>query len=276
MNRTNTLGTVVLMALLVLTGGAAVAHERDIGEAVNDARLEGQLWASYALNRHLNPFKLDVEVKDGKATVSGEVEESVQRDLAGQIAVGINGIDEVDNRITVVKDGDVRHVPGTAGEFGERIKDATTTATVKSKLLWNRNTEGLAINVSTENGVVTLHGKSDSDASKQLAERLAANTDGVVKVRNELTVAADARRSDGKRTADEVISDTWITSKVKSTLLFSSDVSGTDISVETRDGVVKLEGTVDSDAEKALAIELVSDIRGVKQVDDRGLRVKSS
>lgn len=276
MNRTNTLGTVVLMALLVLTGGAAVAHERDIGEAVNDARLEGQLWASYALNRHLNPFKLDVEVKDGKATVSGEVEESVQRDLAGQIAVGINGIDEVDNQVTVVKDGDIRHVPGTAGEFGERIKDATTTATVKSKLLWNRNTEGLAINVSTENGVVTLHGKSDSDASKQLAERLAANTDGVVKVRNELTVAADARRSDGKRTADEVISDTWITSKVKSTLLFSSDVSGTDISVETRDGVVKLEGTVDSDAEKALAIELVSDIRGVKQVDDRGLRVKSS
>jgi osmotically-inducible protein OsmY len=276
MNRTNTLGTVVLMALLVLTGGAAVAHERDIGEAVNDARLEGQLWASYALNRHLNPFKLDVEVKDGKATVSGKVEESVQRDLAGQIAVGINGIDEVDNRITVVKDGDIRHVPGTAGEFGERIKDATTTATVKSKLLWNRNTEGLAINVSTENGVVTLHGKSDSDASKQLAERLAANTDGVVKVKNELTVAADARRSDGKRTADEVISDTWITSKVKSTLLFSSDVSGTDISVETRDGVVKLEGTVDSDAEKALAIELVSDIRGVKQVDDRGLRVKSS
>ncbi len=276
MNRTNTLGTVVLMALLVLTGGAAVAHERDIGEAVNDARLEGQLWASYALNRHLNPFKLDVEVKDGKATVSGEVEESVQRDLAGQIAVGINGIDEVDNQVTVVKDGDIRHVPGTAGEFGERIKDATTTATVKSKLLWNRNTEGLAINVSTENGVVTLHGKSDSDASKQLAERLAANTDGVVKVRNELTVAADARSSDGKRTADEVISDTWITSKVKSTLLFSSDVSGTDISVETRDGVVKLEGTVDSDAEKALAIELVSDIRGVKQVDDRGLRVKSS
>jgi hyperosmotically inducible periplasmic protein len=45
--------------------------------------------------------------------------------------------------------------------------------------------------------------------------------------------------------------------------------------VDTRDGVVTLEGEVDSKAEKARAVALARDIRGVKQVDDAALRVAS-
>jgi osmotically-inducible protein OsmY len=274
--RTTTFSILALISVLVMTGGSAIADDRDIGERLNDARLEGQLWASFALNRHLNPFDFSVTVKDGKATISGKVEESVQRDLAGEIALGINGIDQVDNQIEVVRDLDIHREPSTERSFGEQFRDATTTATVKSKLLWNRNTGGLAINVSTENGVVTLDGKTDSDASRQLAERLAKNTEGVVEVKNQLTVSADAPRSDRERGASEAISDTWITSKVKSTLLFSRDVPGTAVSVETRDGVVKLEGTLDSEATKAMVVELTRDIHGVKRVDDSALRVTPS
>jgi osmotically-inducible protein OsmY len=274
--RTTTFSILALISVLVLVSGAALADDRDIGERLNDARLEGQLWASFALNRHLNPFAFSVDVKDGKATISGKVEESVQRDLAGEIALGINGIDQVDNQIEVIRDLDIRREPSAERSFGDRFRDATTTATVKSKLLWNRNTGGLAINVSTENGVVTLDGNTDSDASRQLAERLAKNTEGVVQVKNQLTVAPDTQRSDWEGDAGEAISDTWITSKVKSTLLFSRDVPGTAISVQTRDGVVKLEGTLDSEARKALVIELTRDIHGVKRVDDSALRVASS
>jgi osmotically-inducible protein OsmY len=276
MELARTLRILPLIAALVLGSGVAIAEDRSMGEALNDARLEGQIWATYALNRHLNPFDFSVQVKDGKATISGKVEESVQRDLAEEIALGVTGIDQVDNQIEVVGDRTVRREPGTERSFSDRMSDATTTATVKSKLLWNRNTGGLAIRVSTENGVVTLDGKADSDASRQLAERLAANTEGVERVRNQLTVAADARRSDSDDDASHAISDTWITSKVKSTLLLSRGVSGTAIAVETRDGVVKLEGTVDSAAMKALAVELARDIRGVKRVDDSELRVVSS
>jgi osmotically-inducible protein OsmY len=276
MYQIRTMRIVPVLALFALISSGAIADDdRGMGEAVNDARLEGQLWMSYALNRHLNPFDLEVDVSRGTATVSGKVEESVQRDLAEEIALSINGINRVDNQIEVVRDRDVRRESSAERDFGTRISDATTTATVKSKLLWNRNTEGLAINVSTENSVVTLEGQVDSDASKQLAERLAANTEGVQQVRNRLDVAADAPRADRDRETGMAISDAWITSKVKSTLLFSRNVSGTDISVETHDGVVTLEGRVASDAEKALAVELARDIRGVQRVDDRALRVAS-
>ena len=281
MKLANAIGVMPLVAAFALAGSPAMAEDRSAGEAVNDARLEGQLWASYALNRHLNPFDLEVDVKDGKATLKGEVEESVQRDLAEEIAAGISGIDDVDNRIEVVSDRQVSDQRSEGRSFGDRISDATTTATVKSKLLWNRNTEGLSIEVSTADSVVTLEGQADSDASKQLAERLAENTDGVEKVDNRITVAAQAGTGgamarDSDRDAGDTVSDAWITSKVKSTLLFSSAVSGTDISVETRDGVVTLEGEVGNDAEKALAVELARDIRGVKDVDDSELRVETS
>jgi osmotically-inducible protein OsmY len=277
MNRTNTLRILPLIAALVLAGGHAIAEERDLGEAVHDARLESQLWTIYALNQHLNPFELDIEVRDGTATLGGEVEESVQRDLAEQIALGITGIEQVNNRIEIVPDRSVRAEAGEGRAFGQRVSDATTTATVKSKLLWNRNTDGLDIHVSTEDGVVTLTGNVDSDASRQLAERLTANTEGVEQVQNRLTVAAaDAPRRDGDRTAGEAVSDTWITSKVKFTLMFSRGVHGRDISVETHDGVVKLDGEVRSVAERTMAIDLARGIHGVTRVDDSTLRVEPS
>jgi osmotically-inducible protein OsmY len=278
MNRPNTLRVFPLMAAviaaLILAGCHATADERDMDTVAHDARLETQLWTIYALNRHLNPFKLDIEVRDGKATLDGEVEASVERDLAEQIALGIAGINEVDNRIEVVHDRDVRDEAGEGRAFGQRVSDATTTATVKSKLLWNRNTDGLDINVSTEDGVVTLVGTVDSDASRQLAEHLAANTEGVEQVRNQLTVAADAPRMAATRTAGEAVSDSWITSKVKTTLMFSRGVHGRDISVETRDGVVRLDGVVRSAAERTQAIDLASGIHGVTRVDDTTLRVE--
>lgn len=97
-----------VVVLFALVSGGAIADDRDIGEAAHDARLEGQLWMSYALNRHLNPFDFEVDVSEGTATVSGKVEESVQRDLAEQIALSINGIDRVDDQIEVVRDSALR------------------------------------------------------------------------------------------------------------------------------------------------------------------------
>ena len=46
--------------------------------------------------------------------------------------------------------------------------------------------------------------------------------------------------------------DGWITTKVKSTLLYSSNVDGSDIKVDTKNGVVTLSGKVDTGAERAL------------------------
>lgn len=66
--------------------------------------------------------------------------------------------------------------------------------------------------------------------------------------------------------AEDAVSDTWITSKVKSTFLADSNLSGLDIKVETNQGVVALSGIVASSAERDLAIAKAGEINGVKAV----------
>ncbi len=72
--------------------------------------------------------------------------------------------------------------------------------------------------------------------------------------------------------AQEAVSDTWITSKVKASFLADDSISGLDIKVETNQGVVALSGVVPSDAERDLAVEKAKAIKGVKAVSADGLK----
>lgn len=67
------------------------------------------------------------------------------------------------------------------------------------------------------------------------------------------------------------MSDTWITTKVKSSLLADSDVAGLDVKVETVNGEVRLSGSVDSQAQIERATQIARDIEGVTSVDASGL-----
>lgn len=85
---------------------------------------------------------------------------------------------------------------------------------------------------------------------------------------------ADSAKSAAKE-AEQDIADSWITTKVKSTLMYSSNVDGSDVDVSTSAGVVTLKGKLDSGAERALAIELADNVRGVKSVQSTGLTVQN-
>ena len=61
--------------------------------------------------------------------------------------------------------------------------------------------------------------------------------------------------------------------KVKSTYMYSNNVNGSDIAVTTSAGIVKLTGKMDSGAERALAIELARNVKGVKSVDSSALTI---
>jgi osmotically-inducible protein OsmY len=63
-------------------------------------------------------------------------------------------------------------------------------------------------------------------------------------------------------------SDAWITTKVKTTLLFHRDVSATGTTVYTQDGVVTLQGEASSMAQKELTTEYAQDIDNVKSVNN--------
>ena len=75
-------------------------------------------------------------------------------------------------------------------------------------------------------------------------------------------------------TTGDVIDDSLITTKVKSSFVGDSTVSALDISVETKQGVVNLTGLVNSEAERQRAVQIARETSGVKQVDARNLIVK--
>ena len=244
-------------------------NQKTVSQETIEARQESQIWTTFALNPYLSANDIKVSVREGKATLTGNVADDVNKDLARQIALGVKGIKAVDNNIEVPTN---YMAPAQSAErgFGEVVDDATITATVKSKMLWSRYVEGIKANVDTTRGKVTLTGTADSTEAKDFAAKIATNTQGVHSVDNQLVVGFE--KSGGiARTMGADIADGWITTKVKSTFMYSRNVDGSDFAVSTNGGIVKLTGKTDSAAERAAAIELAGNVRGVKSVDSSSL-----
>jgi len=257
----------VLLALAVTAAiagtGAAFANAKPSQEVI-EARQESQIWTTYALSPYLRANDLKVTVHEGKATLTGNVAEHVSKDLAKQIALGVDGIKTVDNKIEVVANYKAP-AQSTERTYGETIDDASITSEVKSKLAWSRYADALTADVDTMRGKVKLSGTAHSSEAREAAGKLASNTRGVHSVNNQLVV--EAGKPGSAKTESTDVADGWITTKVKSTFMYSSNVNGSDIAVSTNAGVVTLTGKMDSGAERALAIELARNVRGVKSVD---------
>ena len=84
-------------------------------------------------------------------------------------------------------------------------------------------------------------------------------------------VAGSALADDVK--SDQPVKDSYITTKVKAELAKDKGTNARDIHVTTKDGVVMLDGSVASDAEKELAEQDAKKIKGVLGVHN-GLTVQ--
>jgi hyperosmotically inducible protein len=84
-------------------------------------------------------------------------------------------------------------------------------------------------------------------------------------------VAGNAFADDVK--SDQPVKDSYITTKVKAELAKDKGTNARDIHVTTKDGVVMLDGTVGSAAEKELAAQDAKKVKGVLDVHN-GLSVK--
>lgn len=182
---------------------AFAGDEQEYDGELKDAWLDGKLEIAYTLNRHLNPFEIDTRVRNGVAYLTGEVDSDIERDLAREIALSIDGITAVEANLfldddvieeaaeraeELAEEVEEEDLERSASSLIQKVDDATTTASVKSRLALNGNVEAHEINVDTRNDIVTLRGTVDSEAEKQLAEMIAMNTGDVREVRNELEV----------------------------------------------------------------------------------------
>ncbi|HEX7788644.1 MAG TPA: BON domain-containing protein [Methylomirabilota bacterium] len=103
---------------------------------------------------------------------------------------------------------------------------------------------------------------------------MAATVFGVLLAAMPFTAQAEQSTTDKmmdktKSTTEEAktaIDDSWITSKTKIALFSDERVKGTQVNVDTKNGVVHLRGKVDSQEAKSAAAEIAKGIDGAKSV----------
>jgi osmotically-inducible protein OsmY len=173
-----------------------VANLPGVVNVDNQLKLQGQapvensdnwigMQVKYSLlyNRNVSGINTKVAVVDGIVTLKGEAENQAQIDLAGEYAKDIKGVKDVKNEMTIAK---VISVPKQT--LAEKIDDASITAQIKMALLSHRSTSAFKTGVATLNGEVTLTGKADNAAGKDIASKLANDVYGVTKVVNNMTI----------------------------------------------------------------------------------------
>lgn len=109
-------------------------------------------------------------------------------------------------------------------------------------------------------------------ASMTLAVALACGGTGIAFAAQSTSASGES----GVTKAGEAVSDTWITTKVKTELGTTKGVKSTDISVHTKDGVVTLTGVLATRDAVRKAVAAAESVKGVKDVDSSGLKVKGS
>jgi osmotically-inducible protein OsmY len=139
-----------------------------------------------------------------------------------------------------------------ASDTDDRIENAAMDSYVFKTYLKQDS-----VKTASKNGKVILTGSVSESSNKSLAENTVENLPGVTSVENRIKVTGEdsPERSDG-----------WVSTKVKTTLLFHRNVSATSTDVFVKDGVVSLRGEASSMAQKELTTEYAMDVEGVKDV----------
>ena len=288
----------------VATGGAATrADDRDApagGSAAGSAAARPNAWITtqiqsrYFADPSIKGRRIDVAASNGIVTLSGTVESAEERERAVQLARDTEGVHRVNDQLRVGaaaldKPAAVSGAAAEAGEPGvtdgtvsrsleqERTSDAGITARVQSKFFLDDRVKARTIEVSTNDGAVTLAGKVASESERQHALSLARSVDGVRDITDKLVLAPEsqadpsARGSGTAATAGAMnaVEDTWVTTKIQSKYFLDDLVKGRRVDVATENGVVTLSGQVQSQAEKQRAEELDRDTDGVARVQNR-------
>jgi hyperosmotically inducible protein len=197
MHRPSGFVDIALLGIAILfLGCSEYAPRADVqpeaGDVIHDASITMRIKTTYLFNGHLDSCRIQVATHDGVVTLRGTVPSDIHRDLAAAIAGNADGVREVRNDL-VLAEGGLAEGGGDGPDeadktFGEAVHDASVTASVKMALAFERGVSGSRISVHTDRGTVVLTGEAGSDAERQLAARIARDTEGVKHVVSQIQI----------------------------------------------------------------------------------------
>lgn len=152
-----------------------------------DAWIDGRVETALMFDTDINSFAIDTDVREGAVTLTGKVDSDAKKKLAGRIAADIDGVRSVTNNISVEKDYQASQAT-EGGKFARKMQDIAVTAGLNIEYAAQSELEATAIDVDTNQGVVTLTGKVDNETAKSLAVEIARGYEGVTSVEDNLNV----------------------------------------------------------------------------------------
>ena len=175
--------------LRVLSRNAAPNEaERQITEP--DAWLTAKVQSKFFASDLVKGRNINVDTTDGIETLSGAVSSPTERDEADALARSTDGVKDVHDNLTVEVSPASAHLNPvqTLPQPNRVSSDDWITTLVRSRFFIDPRVKNTDVEVSTENGVVTLRGQVKDENAKAAAESIATHISGVKQVKNELTV----------------------------------------------------------------------------------------
>jgi hyperosmotically inducible periplasmic protein len=162
------------------------------------------------------------------------------------------------------------------GNVGDKIRETKIAGQAKAALELNRDLAPYSIKVSSpEPGVVVLEGSVPTQELRGRAETVAAAVPDVRQVRNQLQVAPGTQASGDGRTMGENLDDKALQAKLHLAFSLRRELEGTDLDVRAYRKEVTVGGEVNTDSQKALALEVGRQTTGVVAVKDE-IRVRGA
>ncbi|HKP87187.1 MAG TPA: BON domain-containing protein [Blastocatellia bacterium] len=159
---------------------------------VEDLEIRTAILESFARSPELGGKPIDIKVENRIVTLSGTVDTPAQKNGAEQSARAVDGVAGVTNSLAVANPQAATEPPATGPTPVDPGPDLAKR--VKFELYDTGAFDTLTMNVTVEEGAVTLSGTVRTRAEQLLAERVAQGVPGVKKVTNQLKVAAAPAR----------------------------------------------------------------------------------
>jgi osmotically-inducible protein OsmY len=167
-----------LASLLSASPAIAAGKSEAVPAEVSDALSAISVKAKLIDKLGADALGITVSVSGETATLTGEVVKSPSQGLAEEVALSVEGIKKVDNKVAV------KGAPGPVAASEASVKNMALELEVKSILLTDIGTNALKIEVEAVDGVVSLRGKLSSAETSTEAINKTRSINGVKKVIN--------------------------------------------------------------------------------------------
>lgn len=233
----------VCIVTIIFFSPVYAAH-KDIKDSDITLAIESQLMINDAVDAHM----IDVKTNEGIVTLSGSVDNLLAKDQAERITESIKGVRAVVNKISV---------------FPVKRSDKEIKKDVTRVLASDPATRAYKIDVTVNDGVVTVSGKVKFWNGKQLIAQVVKGVKGVRDTKNKIGfdyIVGD--RTDGE-----------IKAEIERRLSLDPFIYDDLINVKVEEGKVALSGAVGSAEEKTRAYNDAW-VTGITSVDITPLEVK--